>query len=133
MPSVGENINATNARWSFSSKSVVENFESHVSKSVPLYNEGHDLILRLSDFFIHNESSVMEIGCSTGILTHKLAKRTELDNVEFLGLDIEEEMVAYANKSYKHKQCKFICENIVLVSSFVSYIRGKKPCSTIFF
>ena len=36
--------------WDFK-QDVAKNFYSHINKSVPLYKEGHELILKLSDFF----------------------------------------------------------------------------------
>ena len=40
MTNSGDNIKAENANWQFSGD-MVDNFEDHVSKSVPLYLEGH--------------------------------------------------------------------------------------------
>ena len=42
--SVGDNISTQNAGWKFSGE-MVKDFEEHVQKSVPLYNEGLDIIL----------------------------------------------------------------------------------------
>ena len=46
MTKTGDNIYSENANWKFSGK-MVNDFESHVSKSVPIYNRGHELILKL--------------------------------------------------------------------------------------
>ena len=35
----------------FSEKNRNENFDEHISKSVPLYKITHDIIVKLSDFF----------------------------------------------------------------------------------
>ena len=45
----GDNIVSDNTGWTFSGETS-KKFDAHVSKSVPLYAEGHDLILKLSDF-----------------------------------------------------------------------------------
>ena len=60
---VGDSINAGNASWTFSGE-VVNTFEDHISKSVPFYNQGHDLICQLSDFFIR----LIHIATSLGLL-----------------------------------------------------------------
>ena len=52
----GDNISAANAAWSFSTEQVVSSFDSHVKKSVPLYEEGQNLLVRMSDFFVDFES-----------------------------------------------------------------------------
>ena len=37
--------------WSFGGK-IPSKFERHIAKSVPLYLEGHQIIVRLSDYFL---------------------------------------------------------------------------------
>ena len=39
-------------KWNFGGK-VPKNFQDHMSRSVPLYSAGHDLILKISDFFLN--------------------------------------------------------------------------------
>ena len=48
---LGDKIYAQNASWSFDKK-VPKNFTKHVSKSVPFYLEGHEIICAISDFFL---------------------------------------------------------------------------------
>ena len=104
--SVGDNISSGNASWKFSGE-MVKDFEEHVSKSVPLYNEGHDIILKISDYFVKDDSICYEIGTSTGVLSHKLAKRFTDRDAKFIGLDVEEDMVESAKKRYKMKNLSF--------------------------
>ena len=104
--SVGDNIDSGNAAWKFSGE-MVKDFEEHVSKSVPLYNEGHDIILKISDYFVKDDSICYEIGTSTGILSHKLARRFSDRDAKFIGLDIEEDMVDNAKKRYKMQNLSF--------------------------
>ena len=47
----GDGIAAQNANWTFAGD-VANQFDDHVSKSVPLYAEGHEIICGLGDFFI---------------------------------------------------------------------------------
>ena len=42
-PSIGDGLTAGRGNWTFGG-SVAETFDDYVSKSVPLYLEGHDLI-----------------------------------------------------------------------------------------
>ena len=67
MSKSGDNISKENASWNFKGD-VVKKSDNHVSKSVPIYNRGHDLIIQLSDFFIKEDSLVYDLGCSTGKL-----------------------------------------------------------------
>lgn len=95
--SVGDSLSAPNARWTFGN-GVAEHFDSHVRRSVPLYQDGHDLILKLSDFFIHNGSRVYDLGCSTGLLASQLAMRSAGKDVEIIGIDTQPEMVKKAQE-----------------------------------
>jgi tRNA (cmo5U34)-methyltransferase len=97
MSDVGDGITAKNANWAFTGDTA-KHFDEHINKSVPLYNEGHKIICDLSDFFINNDSSSYELGCSTGELSIKLAKHNHHKrNAQFFGIDIEEEMISLAN------------------------------------
>ncbi len=98
---VGHNIKAKNADWSFGGD-VADTFVEHIKHSVPLYEEGHDLICQLSDFFCQKDSTCYEIGVSTGELLRKLAEhnahRTDMD---WIGLDVEEAMIKKAKEHCK--------------------------------
>jgi len=110
MPIVGDGIEANSGNWKFNGKTV-DAFDNHVSKSVPLYNEGHNLICDLSDYFVRDNSVVYELGCSTGSLIIKLAEHNKKkNNVKHVGVDIEQDMIdkarskqALLDKSYKRR------------------------------
>ena len=107
----GDEIVAKNADWKFSGN-MVDNFEKHVRKSVPLYEEGHELVMKLSDYFVKNDSICYELGSSTGRLSYKLAKQHEFRDAKFIGVEIEEDMVAKANELYKNPNLSFICDDM---------------------
>jgi tRNA (cmo5U34)-methyltransferase len=108
MKKVGDGLAAGNANWNFKGE-VAQGFDAHVSKSVPLYYEGHQLIAGLSDFFIKNDSVCYEIGCSTGELTLTLAKHNKAKSgARFIGIDVEPDMVQQA--AQKKAQAKI--ENV---------------------
>ena len=96
--SVGDNINATRASWSFHGETAL-NFDDHVSRSVPGYNEGHEIILSLSDYFVTKSNSyVVDIGSSTGILIKRLSERHSHKKLNFIGIDSVKEMCEIAKK-----------------------------------
>jgi tRNA (cmo5U34)-methyltransferase len=109
---VGDNIDSGNAAWKFSGE-MVNDFEQHVAKSVPLYHEGHDMILKLSDYFVKDDSICYEIGTSTGILSYQLAKRFEDRSAKFIGLDIEEDMINLAKEKYSHPNLSFVYADVL--------------------
>jgi tRNA (cmo5U34)-methyltransferase len=93
---VGHNIKAENANWSFGGE-VPDTFVDHIKQSVPLYVEGHGLVVNFSDFFVSNTSTVYELGVSTGELLHKLASHhAGKPGARWIGLDVEEAMVEKA-------------------------------------
>ena len=119
MINAGDNIKTERANWKFSGDTVKE-FDTHVEKSVPLYNEGHTLICNLSDFFVKDDSVVYEVGCSTGSLTFKLAEHNKAKpSAKFVGVDIEEDMIAFAEQkrsSFEDLTVEFIADSIANVN-----------------
>ncbi|MBF0311380.1 MAG: methyltransferase domain-containing protein [Magnetococcales bacterium] len=103
---VGDNIYTGNADWSFGGN-VAKTFDSHVSRSVPLYDEGHQLIAQVSDFLLQDQSVCYDLGCSTGSLIQRLNQRVGNRRVRFIGVDCEEPMIDKARER---------CENLPNVS-----------------
>jgi tRNA (cmo5U34)-methyltransferase len=98
MADVGDGLEVENANWRFRGE-VVAKFDEHVARSVPLYQEGHELICRVSDWFVKDGSRAYDLGCSTGALTAKLARRAaKKEKVSFVGIDAEAEMVGRARE-----------------------------------
>ncbi len=118
MSDVGDGIKSERAAWSFGGDTP-KSFDEHVSKSVPLYYEGHNLICDISDFFVKNDSLVYEIGCSTGTLITKLAVHNKSKkNTKFIGIDIEQKMIDYARKKisqdeFKGLNLEYICNDVL--------------------
>ena len=112
MTKVGDSISASNASWSFGGSTVL-NFEDHVSKSVPFYREGQDLICQISDFFLKNDSICYELGTSAGTLADKLATYHEGKGTQFIGIDHVEEMISYAKNHYDRQNLEFIVDDVL--------------------
>jgi len=103
LESVGEDIVAKEASWSFGGKTP-KNFNDHVKRSVPFYDIGHDLICKLSDFFLKNDSVCYDLGSSTGMLLRKLIqKHKHRSKAKWIGIDIEPDMVEEARKDFGPK------------------------------
>jgi len=59
-----------------------------VRQSVPFYDEGHELICGLSDYFCHSDSTCYEIGASTGQLIRRLAEHNKhKPGIAWIGID----------------------------------------------
>lgn len=93
MEHAGDSIQVKNAAWTFGGD-VSNTFDDHVAKSVPLYHEGHNLIIQIADFFLSDGSVCYDLGCSTGTLVQMLAERNREKCVKFIAVDSEDGMVA---------------------------------------
>lgn len=90
---VGDGIGVDRGNWSFGGN-VSECFVDHARKSIPGYDLGHEIVCKLSEFFVSKGSSLLEIGCSTGELTEKIASHNDqIPDMAIHGLDIEEAMI----------------------------------------
>lgn len=107
----GQKIKTSNSNWKFSGK-VVEQFDQHILKSVPLYYEGHELIGSISDHFLQNGSIVYDLGCSTGTLIKKLNKRHKEKKIYFKGIEIEGDMLKKAKKLNHEKNVTFLNKDL---------------------
>lgn len=67
---------------------TITNFDSHILASVPNYDVLFNSLLILSDYFIMQDKTVYDIGCSTGKLLKALDKKNENINCKYIGLDI---------------------------------------------
>jgi tRNA (cmo5U34)-methyltransferase len=98
---MGDGIHKNRADWDFSGE-VAENFVPHIKRSVPYYEDGHDLVCYLSDFFCLKNSTCYELGCSTGELIRKLARyNAHKPQIRWVGIDVEEKMVQKAKEHCK--------------------------------
>ena len=92
MARVDEKITAENAGWTF--EGIADEFDDHVRKSVPLYDEGHALVCQLSDFFLPENATVIELGTSTGALAEKFLKYNQRrEDIRYIGVDRVESML----------------------------------------
>lgn len=107
MSTLGDNIEASSGSWTFGGE-VAKTFDKHIEKSVPGYLEGHDLITKLAPFFLGEQGArSVEIGCSTGALTKKICEKNSRDDLQFDGIDIEENMIAHARATNPFSNCNF--------------------------
>jgi len=96
-----DGISKKKAQWDFSN-GVSKTFVSHIKKSVPFYEEAHDLVCYLTDYFCHHKSTCYELGSSTGELIKKMAMHnSHKPSVNWVGIDNEPEMIQASEKTCK--------------------------------
>lgn len=104
-------IEQKSSGWTF--EGISENFVAHAKRSIPGYDEGHDIICRYSDFFCARPTTFVDIGSSTGLLLEKLAKRhKDKVNLEFVGIEPVEDMHSLAQQTCIDKRITFINEKV---------------------
>ena len=108
--------NSEKKRWTFDN-GVADSFPIHVKRSVPGYEDGHALILDLADFFISDNSCILEIGSSCGDLLFQLYKKYSEENISLIGIDKVEEMIETAYNrhqlSKEEKKIIFLNEDVM--------------------
>ena len=134
---VDKKIVKKNSNWNFKGN-VYKYFDQHIKKSVPLYLETQDLYLKLSDFFLQDNTKIIDLGSSTGTFLNQLYFRhhTNQKKIKFIGIDNTKEMVNFCKKEYKSKKIFFTYKDILktdlsgscIISSFytIQFISPKK-------
>jgi tRNA (cmo5U34)-methyltransferase len=107
--------------WSFGGK-VPKKFENHIKNSIPYYLEGHEIVNKLSDFFLFDGSICYDLGCSTGNLLIKLSNFSNKKKLIFNGLEIEKKMFNFAKENVKKNKIK----NIKIFNSDIKKTKLKK-------
>ena len=111
--SVDDTISAIPGTWRFDAE-VWKSFESHVRKSVPFYDEMQRMVGELSEFFVRDDSTVYDLGSSTGATLNNLAALHEAkENARFIGIDLSESMVDGARAATKHSNVSFLHKDIL--------------------
>lgn len=111
---VGDSISTSNSGWKFD-KNVAENFADHARRSIPMYEQGHQLICDISDFFLQDDSRCYELGTSTGELIEKLALHNSHKNVNYIGIDNQSSMTAKAEeRCSSNEKIKIENEDLIL-------------------
>ena len=111
---IDDGITAKRSAWLFNA-AVAEAFPEHARRSIPYYQDGHDLTCYLSDFFVAPDSTVYDLGCSSGELLKKLAVHNgHKPAVRWIGLDKEQAMIERARKTCAGLgNVEFHCEDIL--------------------
>lgn len=114
----GDKIKSKNASWSFRGD-IFKKFDSHINKSVPLYDECRDIYLKISDFFLQDKSRIVDIGSSTGTFLIELSKRhKKIDKkISFEGYDTVKQMIDFSKKKAgKKSKVKFFKKDVNLIN-----------------
>ena len=72
-----------------------EGFDTHIELSIRGYSNLIDDVLKLSEYFVEDDTKVIDIGCSTGkMLRAMIDQNTFSKRASYIGIELEEEFVA---------------------------------------
>lgn len=74
---------------------TIQNFDDHILKSIPNYDILFSSICQLSEYFIDNDKTIYDIGCSTGKLLKYV--RRNFPKVKMVGVDYSENLLPSEN------------------------------------
>lgn len=67
---------------------TIQNFDEHISQSIPNYSVLADAIRNLSLYFLHEEAQVVDLGCSTGKLLESIPHKGRK-----IGIDVADNLL----------------------------------------
>ncbi len=147
-----ETISILERAWKFDSN-VAKVFDKHVNQSIPHYDDLQKYITSLSEWFLKDNSTVYDLGCSTGTTILNICKKNKNRNLKIIGVDTGKKMISLArkkinvNKQKKNKisvQLKWADINkikkfkkadlfiLVLIFPFLNYENRKKILNKIY-
>lgn len=96
-------MNLEQNNWKFDG-TVVPVFDEHVKQSVPMYDEIHNLITDIAGWFLEENTNVYDIGTSTGKVISCLNDKYINKIINYIGIDISEDMVNGTKKHFKNDE-----------------------------
>jgi tRNA (cmo5U34)-methyltransferase len=96
--------------WSFNDK-VSKVFDQHVNQSIPLYKEFHKQIAKISEFYCKDDSTIYDLGCSTGKFIMEISK-VKKQNLNIIGIDDSKKMIHLCKlktKKIKKNKITLLC------------------------
>jgi len=97
---VGDEIEQTEGGWEFDD-GVAEEFDRHVSQSIPTYRKVQDHTTKIADWFLSDGSDevIYDLGCATGTTIKRLIETRERTNqIQYVGIDEARPMLKQAEE-----------------------------------
>lgn len=118
---VGDEIEQTEAGWEFDD-GVAEQFDQHVSASIPSYRKVQDHVTKIADWFLTDgqRETVYDLGCSTGTTIKRLIEtRDRSQPVRYVGIDEARPMLKRAEEKVGiHDNVRLVEEDLTINPQF---------------
>ena len=98
--------------WEFN-ESVAEDFDNHVSASVPGYEWFHEYIVKMAGFYIEDDDAILDIGCSTGTLLRDIKRSLRNRDFYMTGVDKSSSMIDIAKSNVHDIKANFFTGDIL--------------------
>lgn len=73
---------------------TIEDFDAHIALSIPGYKQLIEHVIKLSTYFVKHDTTVYDLGCSTGVLSERIAnENSNIEFVYYIGIDKSENML----------------------------------------
>lgn len=109
---VDKTLTAVSGEWEFD-EDVANSFDSHVRKSVPFYDEVQRMVVELSEYFVREDSTVYDLGCSTGETLARLLDLHANKQTQFIGVELSESMAEQARSNVGSKRVRVLNQNVL--------------------
>lgn len=120
-----------------------EGFDNHIEHSIRGYTNLWNDVLKYSEYFVEDDTNIVDIGCSTGkLLKAMIAQNTFASRAKYVGIEVEEDFFGsydddekvYANLLYHRGDVRnFEFSNCSLITSIftLQFIQEKERTSII--
>jgi tRNA (cmo5U34)-methyltransferase len=115
---VDDLITAVPGEWAFNEE-VSKSFDSHVRKSIPLYDEIQRVVVEMSEWFVRDGSVIYDIGSSTGETTSLLFEKHKNKKIKIIGIEQSRSMIRAAQKKCKTSNVEFLYRDVTEISEFL--------------
>lgn len=75
----------------FTFANTLDGFDKHISNSIRGYDYLWNDVLKLSEYFVEDNTNVVDIGCSTGKLLVRMAEQNTFCNCHYIGIEKEKD------------------------------------------
>jgi len=100
--------------WTFETKNIVLNFDSHVREQLPWYDLVTESVLYIARNYLPTRGTLLDIGCSTGNISKHFVSLCMERNAEIIAIDKSAEMTKAYIENLKSAPIKktVLCKDI---------------------
>ena len=108
--------------FSFHSQNFSSHFDEHINKSIRGYTDLRNDVVKISEYFVENDTTVMDLGCSQGSLIRKMKEQnTFSNNTQYLGVEIND---SFSKHWVEEDNLKYLVDDIITMNFSKQSING---------